>query len=57
MDALYLHLPSPLLASEVELGSDTYSNCHGEVPAGTGITGWYQLVPRTMYVRVYIVCI
>ena len=32
----------------VELGN-MYSNYQGEVPAVTGITGWCQLVPRTIY--------
>ena len=32
----------------VELGGDMCSNYRGEGPAGTGITGWYQLVPRTI---------
>ena len=40
----------------VKLGGDMCSNYQGEVHAGTGITGWYQLVPRTIYVRVYVEC-
>ena len=40
----------------VEIGGDTSSNWQGEVPAKAGITSWYQLVPRTIYVRVHIVC-
>ena len=40
----------------VELGGDMCCNCQGEVPAGTGITGWYQLVPGTIYLPVYRVC-
>ena len=37
----------------VELGGDNhmYSNYQGEVPAGTGITGWYNLVPHPIYER------
>ena len=31
----------------VEIGGDMSSNCTGDVKAGTGISGWYQLlVPR-----------
>ena len=41
----------------MELGGGMYSISKGQVPAGTGITDWYQLVPRNIYVRVYIVCI
>ena len=39
----------------VELGRDISSNCTGEVQAGTAISGWYQLVPRTHYIstRIY----
>ena len=40
----------------VELGRDMSSNCAGEVQARTGISGWYQLVPRTHYIRQYRVC-
>ena len=40
----------------VELGGDMCYYYQGEVPPGTGITGWYQLVPHTIYVPVYIVC-
>ena len=29
-----------------EGSGDMCSNYHGEVPAGTGITSWNQLVPR-----------
>ena len=32
------------------------SNCTGELQAGTGISGRYQGVPRTIYVREYRVC-
>ena len=39
----------------VELGRDMSSNCAGEVQARTGISGWYQLVTRTIYVPVYMV--
>ena len=35
----------------VELGRDVFSNYQGEVPAGTGITGWYNLVPHPIYER------
>ena len=31
----------------VELGGDMCFNCQGVVQAGTGSSGWYQLVPRT----------
>ena len=59
VEASYLHLHSPLLASKAVLSSwslvviNMCSTCQGEVPAETGITGWYQLVPRPIYVRVY----
>ena len=33
----------------VELGVDVYSNNKEEFPAGTGMTGWYNLVLRTIY--------
>ena len=38
----------------VELGGNMYSNYQGEGAAGTGITGWYQLVTlarTTHYIR------
>ena len=34
----------------VELAGDMSSNCTGEVQAETGISRWYQLVPRTHYI-------
>ena len=40
----------------VELGGDMCSNYQGDIQAGTGITGWCQIVPRTIYVLVYMVC-
>ena len=33
-----------------ELLGDMCSHYHGEIQAGTGITRWYQLVSRTIYV-------
>ena len=35
----------------VELGCDICYICTGEVEVGTGISGWFQVVPRTLYVR------
>ena len=59
--APYLHLHLTLLAPEA--GSSSWSlvvMCalilQGEGQAGTGISGWYHLVPRTIYVREYRVC-
>ena len=33
----------------VELSGDMYANYQGKDPAVTGTTGWYHLVPRTIY--------
>ena len=33
----------------VELGGDMYQNYHGKDSTVTGMTGWYHLVPRTIY--------
>ena len=40
----------------VELGCDVCYICTGEVQVGPGFSGWYQLVPRTIYVRDNRVC-
>ena len=53
VEAPYLHFHSPLLAPKAVLNSWRMVVVHTlitrELPAVTGITGWYHLVPRTIY--------